>query len=79
LRKSQNILDKKEARIEELQKQLNEAMQTRGELKKELDATKTKCLIAEKQAKYAEEELRRKMGTATVTAPATATTAARGK
>lgn len=63
LRRSQHILDKKEARIGELQKQLNEAQTVGMELKKELDAMKTKCLIAEKQAKYAEEELKRRATT----------------
>ena len=71
LRRSQHILDKKEARIGELQKQLNEAQTIGVELKKELEAMKTKCPIAEKQAKYAEDELKRKTAS---TATATRTT-----
>uniref|UniRef100_A0A183C5L1 Myosin_tail_1 domain-containing protein n=1 Tax=Globodera pallida TaxID=36090 RepID=A0A183C5L1_GLOPA len=67
LDKGRQALERKEARIVELELKLKEAMGCVQELKRELDATNTKCAIAEKQAKYAEDELRRldRGGTAT--------------
>uniref|UniRef100_A0A914GX38 Uncharacterized protein n=1 Tax=Globodera rostochiensis TaxID=31243 RepID=A0A914GX38_GLORO len=67
LNKGREALERKEARIVELELKLKETVGCVQELKRELDATNTKCAIAEKQAKYAEDELRRldRGGTAT--------------
>ncbi|KAF7637945.1 hypothetical protein Mgra_00002648 [Meloidogyne graminicola] len=51
LRKSQNILDKKDIQINNLKQQLIELNNKNEELKKELDAMKTNILIAESKSK----------------------------